>query len=216
VSLVVVAENASRFLDDFLKSASSLLHVLIPGGIALTFGLLDHATRRHTMVIIASVGFILFYEFALGLATGAIVPDRARCWLWLAPLFVSAIGLSHSVAGWARYAFSVTILAFAVIGILAWTNRYSTAQRTLKYEDALILRGKQLRSDFSREAIYAGKLGGVPELDRGFIDYAYVKHGMVIKPCNPEQCKEIDAIQSAEMVFVLGDTVVFRFPLTKN
>jgi hypothetical protein len=64
-------------------------------------------------------------------------------------------------------------------------------------------------------------MGAVPELHlikdepRGFIDYAYVKHGMAIEPCKPEQCKEIEAIH-AEAVFLLGDTVVFRFPQAKN
>ena len=215
-SLTAIAENATRFLDDFSNSANSWLHVLSLGGMAFAIGLLDHASRRPTIVVISSVGYIFSYEFALCLATGTLVPDRARYWLWLPPLFISAIGLTREVTRWARYAFSATILAFAAIGALTWTNLYSNVQRILKYEDALILRGKQLQSDFSREAIYLGKLGGVPELDSGFIDYAYLKHGMLIKPCSPEQCKEIDAIQSTEMVFLLGDTVVFRFPPTKN
>ena len=221
-SFAALTDNLGSFVSNTLLSAKTRLDMLVLCALPILIGILDPAVRRWSLAISAAVVVIICYELAISLFTGVVVPNRARYWPWIAPLFICLMGLIKSTSK-IRHVYTLMTIIFAVVGCIYWVSFYLKSQRAIDYYDSLVSIGKQLQSEASTEYIYYGDLLLSPDLTFGyhdssaFIDYARVKHGIIIQRCRREICRKIKSLDRKENVFLLDGNVVFKFlPRTKK
>jgi hypothetical protein len=220
-SIAAAKENLIRHSVNALFSAKQYPEVLLLGLIIFILGFIDRCTYRFAITTALIVAVILLYELMLTVITGTVTPNRARYWVWIAPLLVGIEGIRNGRKRWTNYAFGFCLTFFAGIGVWHWLGFYSNGKYVLSYYDALIKKAIQMQPLGSNRLFYYGERIVTPNTSihssgTGFSDYARVKYGLVIEQCPGSICSGNEALQSTDVVFLVHNQVVFRFAPSEN